>query len=243
MSATAIMLKSGSRKVSREELFEIQPTLPATRTFRPIPHRELVTTVDYALDTRGFEKVSEEFAVSNSGALMFGVIDLKMSNLPGVTAAIGIQASNNKSRAVRIVVGMRVFCCTNLALSSDGIALRKKHSAQLNLREQVVQAVDTFQGRYLTFENQVIQMQQRELNDDQAKGLIYDAFNGEMMPQRYLKEVGKHYFTPQHAEFEPRTVWSLHNAFTETIKLLPPMTAHTSNMQISRLLGLTSTAA
>ena len=241
-ATSTLAVHKGGRKVSRQELASIEPTLPATRTFKPIPHGELIDTVDYALQLRGFEKTREEFAVSANGAMVFAVMDLALKSLPGVTAALGIHASNNKKLAVKVAVGMRVFCCDNLSLASDGIALKKKHTVGLNLREQMVSAVDTFSGRYLAMETQVEAMQHRELSDQEAKALMFDAFRQQMLAQRFLPAVAKEYFEPKHVEFEPRTAWSLINAFTEVLKTVEPLPAQEANFKISRLLGLTSTA-
>lgn len=175
--------------------------------------------------------------------MMFGVMDLKYSNLDGVTAALGIRAANDKTMSVQVTVGMRVFVCDNMAFSSDGIALRKKHAAGLRLDREMVRAVDIFAGRYLTMEQQVQHAQQRMLTDDQAKAMMFDAFAERLVPQRLLPDVAKHYFEPPHPEFEPRNVWSLHNAFTEAFKQMEAMPAHRANMRVSRILGITGTEA
>lgn len=240
-NATATLISKGTEKVSRATLSTIQPRLVATQTFRPVPHGELIDTLDKALAYRNIVTANEEFAVSRGGEMMFGVKILEMSNLTGVTAALGIRAANNKSMAIQITIGMQVFVCSNMAFSSNGIALKRKHTSGLNLYEEMVTAVDTFQGRYLTMEQQVGDLQKREITDDEARVLMFTAFDKKMLPLRFLPEVSKNYFTPPHAEFEPRTAWSLHNAFSEVLKQAPPVPAHDSIMRVSKLLGLTST--
>jgi len=243
MSNATLAVHAGGEKLTRAELATIRPAIEATRTFRPIPHIELVETLDSVLSLRGIEKTREEFAIAKNGAMVFGVMDLQMTSMPGVTAALGIRAANDRSMSVQIAVGMRIFVCDNMAFSSDGIALRKKHTSGLNLRGEMIGAVDTFEGRYLTMEEQVHKLQEREISDETAKSLMLDSFAQELLPKQYLPEVVKHYFEPQHEEFRPRTMWSLHNAYTEVFKLMAPISAQRSNMAVSRLLGLTSTKA
>jgi len=244
MADATLIAHAGAEKLSRAEVSLIHPAIQATRTFKPIAHGELLDTLDYALQLRGIETLREEYAVARKGAQLFGVKDLRMSSLSGVTAALGIRAANDRSMSVRVVVGARVFVCDNLSISgSDGIALRKKHTSGLNLQSEMVIAVDTFASRYLVMEKKIGQLQERELSDDRAKALILDAFAAQMVPQRLLPAVVKAYFEPLHEEFKPRTAWSLVNAFTEVFKQLPVISAQESNTKVSRLLGLTSTNA
>ena len=243
-TATATLIThAGGEKISREMLATIRPEIEATRTFQPIPHIELIETLDQVLAQRGIVKTREEFAIARNGAMMFGVMDLEMTTLPGVTAALGIRTANDRSMSHQLAVGMRIFVCDNMAFSADGIALRKRHTPGLNLRGEMMNAVDTFEGRYLTMEEQVQKLQGKMLSDDEAKSLMFESFRQELLPKQYLADVAKFYFEPIHADFEPRTAWSLHNAYTEIFKLMAPMSAQKSNMAVSRLLGLTSTKA
>ena len=243
-TATATLVThAGGQKITRAALADIRPTEATTRTFKPVPHIELIETVDFALKSRNIVATREEFAIAKDGAQVFGVMDLEMTNLPGVTAALGIRAANDRSMSIQIAVGMRIFVCDNMAFSADGIALRKKHSFGLDLSKEMCIAVDTFAGRYITMEEQVQKLQTTVISDDQAKALMFDSFRQELLPKQYLSEVAKNYFEPKHEDFAPRTAWSLHNAYTEVFKLMAPMSAQKSNMAVSRLLGLTSTKA
>ena len=58
-----------------------------------------------------------------------------------------------------------------------------------------------------------------------AKLLIYQAFvEGELEVARHLaRPVHDLYFNPQQQEFQPRTMWSLSNAFTSAFKELDPI--------------------
>lgn len=52
--------------------------------------------------------------------------------------------------------------------------------------------------------------------------MIYRAFiESELdIPKHLAGKVHEHYFDPQHEELEPRTMWSLSNAFTSAFKEL-----------------------
>jgi len=55
--------------------------------------------------------------------------------------------------------------------------------------------------------------------------VIYAAFIGrwDADPKHLAKVVHQHYFAPAYPEFEPRTMWSLQNAFTSAFKNLDPI--------------------
>ena len=58
-----------------------------------------------------------------------------------------------------------------------------------------------------------------------AKLTIYRAFvEGDLdVPGHLARKVHELYFNPQHEEFQPRTMWSLSNAFTSAFKELDPI--------------------
>jgi hypothetical protein len=63
------------------------------------------------------------------------------------------------------------------------------------------------------------------LPDSTARLMIYEAFiEGKLQAPRHLaRTVHDHYFSPSHPDFEPRTAWSLSNAFTSAFKELDPI--------------------
>jgi hypothetical protein len=58
-----------------------------------------------------------------------------------------------------------------------------------------------------------------------ARLTIYRAFiEGDLeVPRHLARRVHERYFNPRHEEFQPRTMWSLSNAFTSAFKELDPI--------------------
>jgi hypothetical protein len=58
-----------------------------------------------------------------------------------------------------------------------------------------------------------------------AQLIIYQAFVQSELdaPKHLARQVHDFYFRPTHPEFEPRTLWSLTNAFTSAFKELEPI--------------------
>ncbi len=72
MSESTLIAHCGTTKVSRDELKMI--SVPeSTRTFKPIPHYEIVDALVEALGFRYIGVVRDEYAVSADGMKMFGV--------------------------------------------------------------------------------------------------------------------------------------------------------------------------
>jgi hypothetical protein len=72
---------------------------------------------------------------------------------------------------------------------------------------------------------QVEAWQRSELTDVTAKVVIYEAFvEGKLEAAKHLaRTVHDLYFEPKYEEFQPRTIWSLSNAFTSAFKELDPI--------------------
>src|SRR5437870_8878004 len=213
----------GTTKVSREELKMI-PVPESTRTFKPIPHFEIVDALVEALGFRYIGVVRDEYAVSPDGMKMFGVLDLETA-FDGCRFALGIRNSNDRSMRLSICCGVRVFVCDNLAFQGDFTPVLAKHSKNLSIIDSLAIGVDRIQRCFEPLRHQVETWRSEQITDDQARLVIYRAFiESELdVPRHLARDVHRNYFAPSHEEFAPRTMWSLSNAFTSALKALDPI--------------------
>ena len=72
---SALMVHAGASKLTRAALAEILPPQP-TDTFKPIAHNELVTSLIESLAFRQISVLRDEYAVSEDGMKLFGVLEL-----------------------------------------------------------------------------------------------------------------------------------------------------------------------
>lgn len=232
-----------STLVSREVLVTIPPP-PATDTWKPIAHGDLIQAIDRQLMVRGITIRGEKFAVQREGARLFAVLDLSIEGSGEYCAAMGIRTGNDRSMALEIAVGVKVFVCDNLAFSGDLIALRRKHTASFDLNADISRAIDRYQKHLLTLCGEIDGLRASSLGDEEAKAMIFDAFREELLPLRYLPIVASAYFTPTAAmtDTEPRTRWALHNAFTRAIREMAPAPAFAATAGLGRFFGLTAEA-
>jgi len=219
MSETSTLLAYES-KITREQLAEV-PTPPATRTHVPIPHDKVVETLVETLSFRHIGVVGEEYAVPKHGMRMFGIVDLE-SSFDGCRFAIGVRNSHDKSFRLSLTVGLRVFVCENLAFSGDFTPVLAKHTKNFSLEDAMSIGVDRMQRNFEPMKRQVEEWRARQLSVGTAKLIIYQAFvEGDLeAPKHLARKVHDLYFDPQYPEFQPRTMWSLSNAFTSAFKRL-----------------------
>ena len=227
--------------VTREQLAMV-PMPASTATWRPIPHIELIETLQRTLAENQIGIREEKFALRHDGSTLFGVLQLAYNDTLDGQAAMGIRTSNDKSMSIQICAGLSVFVCDNLVFRGDLIALNRKHTSGLNLRTELATAVLRFQDHFGRLTGEVENLKRRELSAIQAKGLIHDVFARGLMPLRFLPEVSNAYFEPHVEDFAPRTAWSLHNAFTASAKEMPMSTRLPATQAIGRLFGMSNDA-
>jgi hypothetical protein len=236
---TGTLYHAQSNLVTREQLLAIPPP-PATSTWRPIAHGDLVAAIDRQLLVRGITIRNETFAVQRDGARLFAVLDLSIESSGDCCAAMGIRTANDRSMALEIAVGVKVFVCDNLAFSGDLIALRRKHTAKFDLNADISRAVDRYQAHLLALQRTLATVREDPISEEEAKGLIFEAFRDEILPLRYFKQVAESYFNPsgEMTDVHPRTMWGLHNAFTRAVRQMAPAPAFEATTELGKFFGL-----
>src|SRR6516162_9701353 len=239
MSETSTLVASNG-KITRAELADVS-TPPTTTTHVPVPHVAVVEGLVDTLSRRHIGVVGEEYAVSKDGMEMFGVIDLETS-FDGCRFAIGIRNANNKRFRLSCTVGLRVFVCHNLAFHGDYSPVLAKHSKNFSLEDSLSIGVDRMQRNFEPMRRQVEAWRAQQLSTAAAKLTIYRAFiEGNLdIPKHLARRVHELYFTPQHHEFESRTMWSLSNAFTSAFKELDPIPQFRATAKLGRFLEAAS---
>jgi hypothetical protein len=225
--------------VSRERLALVE-TPDATRSFKPVPHIELIDTLELVLKLNDITIRNEQFALRRDGSTLFGVLQLAYQDTPDGMAALGLRTSNNRTMSIQICAGLSVFVCDNMVFRGDLIALNRKHTAGLHLRTEINHAVLRFQDHFGRLTGEIADMKERAVSDADAKAILHDVFVQRILPIRLLPEASNLYFEPFVDEFRPRTAWSLHNAFTAVAKEMPITTRMPAIQELGRYFGMTN---
>jgi Domain of unknown function (DUF932) len=223
MTDSQLIAHCGSHKLGRDEL-KLIPTPDGTETHRPVPHWVIVDALLEALAFRHIYAVRDEYAVSQDGMKMFGVLDLE-TTFDGCRFSIGIRNSNDKSMRLAMTVGYRVVVCDNMAFHGEFTPVLAKHTRRFSLTDALSIGVDRMLRSFEPMQRRVASWKRNQIDDGDAKLVIYRAFvEGELeVPKHLARRVHELYFAPQVPEFVPRTMWSLSNAFTSALKELDPI--------------------
>lgn len=227
-----LMIHAGAKKYGRQDLLAL-PTPQPTETHKPVAHSAIIQALIESLAYRKLEVVRDEYALTPDGNRMFGFLEINIEE-SGIRLGLGVRNSHDKSFALGITVGYRVFVCDNLAFHGDFVAVSKKHSKNMDVIDVVSVGVDKAQRHFEPMKRDIDVWKGFELPDVQAKSIIYDAIIGGGIdaPKHVAKSVHQHYFAPVHESFFPRNMWSLSNAFTsafnDTLDPVPQMKAAAS---------------
>ena len=235
----ARLSSANSQLVTRQQLLAI-PAPPSTPTWRPIPHADLIDALDRQLRVRGIAITAEQFAVQREGARLFAVLDLSLERTEEFCASIGIRTANDRSLALEVAVGLRVFVCDNLTFAGDLIALKRKHTIRFDLNADLSRAVDRYQAYLGALQQNIVRVRETSLSDPEAKALIVDAFRQEILPIRLFRSVTGAYFDPgpDMMDVQPRTLFGIHNAFTRAVRQMAPAPAFEATTQLGKFFGL-----
>ena len=146
MDQTQLLAHCGSNKITREEL-QMVPTPEGTESHHPLAHHLIVEALAETLTFRHISVVRDEYAVSQDGMKMFGVLDLETA-FEGCRFSIGVRNSNDKSMRLAMTVGYRVFVCDNMAFAGDFTPVLAKHSKNFNLTRALSIGVDDMQRNF-----------------------------------------------------------------------------------------------
>jgi len=222
MMEATLIAHCGTRKITRDELQQI-PAPPETATHKPVSHARIIEELTLTLAYRSLVVTRDEYAISADGMRMFGVLDLS-SGTDGFRFSIGVRNGNDKSMRLSMVAGLRVTVCDNMLFSGDFKPVLRKHTKAMELTDLVAVGVEKIQRNFDPMARRIEEWKARALPDTRAKSLIYDAcLTEKLFPRNLLPAVHRHYFTPEFEEFQPRTLWSLTNAFTAAFKTLKPI--------------------
>ncbi len=168
---------------------------------------------------------------------MFGVLTCS-NGVPDKDYAlcIGVRNSYDRSLAVGLTVGSRVFCCDNLAFSGE-VTMHRKHTVNVfrDLPDLIYRMLSQVSAMRQRTDGEIAAMKVRELPAAHAHHLMVEAIRANVLPASRLPKVLESWEEPRHVEFTPRTAWSLFNAFTEVQKGAPPRAQMEGSLRLSSL--------
>jgi hypothetical protein len=215
----------GAWKTTEEEVRAVHTPHPMPvdkPTHFPIPHGEFLDQIYEVAPDYDLEIADKQFALAKNGDRLFGVLNCQTFT-QGVSIAIGIRQSHDKTMSAGLCAGSRVFVCDNLAFSAEVVS-KRKHSRNI-LRDLPGVLRDMFRKlpNYIAQERAYIEdFRGAEITDQEAYFIMVEAVKRGTFPATKLPAVLHNYHEPKHEEFAPRNAWSLLNAYTEVQKVRSP---------------------
>lgn len=217
MSESALCLHAGAREVTIDELRAVK-TPEATKTWFPVAHVSVIDAVGQSLRNAGFTVEKAKYGLSRNDGRLFATLDLFTNLAHGVRLAVGVRNSLDKSLPLGFCAGSRVFVCDNLAFRSELLVTRRhtKHG-EVRFGEAIANAVQSLEQFQVVERKRILRLGDTSINDERAESTILKAFDQGIVSHLLLPKVIKEWRTPSFEDFQPRTLWSLFNAFTTVL--------------------------
>jgi hypothetical protein len=177
----------------------------------------------------------ERYALARAGNQMFGVLTCRNGHTAKWGLAIGIRSSYDRSLAVHLVAGSRVFVCDNLAFHGES-QVSRKHTINVfrDLPELIYNMLSSVSAMKAKMADEIEVMKDTHLTRGQSHHVIVEAIRGGAFPASRLPKLIEAYGQTDSSDFEAGTAWTLFNSFTALIGLQSP------SQQMDNTLRLTS---
>ena len=217
MATANLVLHCGAREVTRTQLVEV-PCPPPEGRWRPVPHHEVLDYAVKALDDAGYGVEKMSLGLARDDNRFFGTLVLKSALVSGVSLAVGLRSSLDKSISLQWACGHHCFVCDNMAFRSEKVIARK-HTTNgvLRYQEAICRAVSELSEFREQESVRIKALTYRDLNDTQAESLLLRCYEQGVLSARTLPEAIAQWRAPKFEEFQERNAWSLFNAVTFAI--------------------------
>ncbi len=231
-----LMIHRGGWMATKTDLAAV-PVPEPTESYHPVPYGRFIEEVELHVPRFGLVVRSAQFALAREGSQMFGVLTCG-NGAPDRDYAlcIGVRNSYDRSLAVGLTLGSRVFCCDNLAFSGE-VTMHRKHTVNVfrDLPDLIYRMLSQVAAMRERTDREIAAMKGREIPAPQAHHLMVEAIRSNVLPASRLPKVLEAWEEPRHPEFAARTAWSLFNAFTEVAKASGPRAQMEGSLRLSSL--------
>lgn len=203
---------------TREEVYAI-PSPGYTDTWSPIAHGKLIDLVTSSLDSYGIKVWKSEFGLSRDKKRMFAVLDTQLGwglYQKDLTLSVGLRNSIDKSLAIGVTLGNRVFVCDNLCFSGQ-VILTKKHLPDLEptISRRLDRTIEEFIKKFQDTDLPLIALwKQTQISFEVGSEFICKLAEVGAIPINGILLCRKLWSNPKYVEFQAYNVWTLFNAIT-----------------------------
>jgi hypothetical protein len=216
---STLTLHTGGRLCTAEELQAV-PTPPAEGRWHPVSHRAVLDAVTGTLEAAGYGIRDRKLAIARDGRRFFGTLDLTTPLVPGVSLAVGVRNSTDKSFPLGFCAGNRVFVCDNLAFRAE-LLVKRKHTrfGEVRFHNAIAAAVHSLASFREAEAARLDRLMTTDLTDDQALALMVRAVERRVIAAPVLPKVLADWRHPKfdYGSGDRPTAWRLLNCFTTVL--------------------------
>lgn len=195
-----------------------------------LPHATLYDIAKERLNAGGYEIAWEDHSTAHGSNRYFGLMGVRNGvNSNERERIVGLRNCHDQTFTSQLVAGDGVFVCSNLCFSGEVKVGRKHTKEQLNELPSIIDKAVNYLGvAWDNMTERVEAYKDRAIGREEADHLVCEALRAGALPTSKIVTVLNEYEGKveledgrkgfRHADFEPRNVWSLFNAYTETAK-------------------------
>lgn len=227
---SSLMTHRGSVVVPYQQLGLYGTLSEKTKTYTPVSHSQLVETILETID-KDSTKFNVETAVNKNGNQLFGVVKFEDGR------AIGFRNSYDKSLAVGMCVGSRVFVCDNLAFHGD-ITVNALHSGRLDIIRLTQHTLMNTEVHHANFQKEIEVFRSIEMNTTHVELVVKCLQSFRLTDKTMTHDIMNEFIKPHFEDFKEPNLWSAYNAVTYTLKRAPVYKALQSYTGTHRIMEL-----
>lgn len=217
------LVSQGERQAFRSESLDLilSAAVPAsTKTYSPLSHLDLITSVKEQLDKRGLTIKDERYQQNRQGQQMFGHMTVAGYN-GDQDMCLGFRNSYDKSMQVGVVGGSRVIVCSNMMFAGDFKALAM-HNGNLvqELNTMLGKAADRLEEHYRKLQLDSDKMREVEVNPRIIHEILGELFYSESVVTEAQLRIIRGELREQ-TNFGDGSLWDIYNHTTEALKTTP----------------------
>lgn len=215
-----LILHCGAEHVSMKEVESVK-TPTSTETWHPIPHGQLINQVTQTLKANRLKIGAVSHSLSHEGQRYFGLMEIQSRDQHPDDYAwvLGLRNSHDKTFPAGLCAGSQVLVCDNLAFYGD-VSLARKHTRFItrDLPLLVERGIGQLLEQWHHQDKRIDAYKSFMIEDSEAHDLVIRSVDVGVCSNRLIPSVLHEWREPKHDVFAERNVWSLFNAFTESLK-------------------------
>lgn len=219
-----LMLHCGAVEVQEEAVREVA-TPERTETWVPVPHATVLDRVKSEITSMGLRVVAQTFGLWNEGARFFGLLEVQNGhNHDDYGLVLGLRNAHDQSFSLTLGCGSHVFVCDNLAFSSE-VVIKTRHT--MNVMNRIPSLISRATAQLVSQrhlqDQRIAAYKATQLDDLHAHDLLIRSIRDRVICPSGIAKVMREWDSPTYPDFQPRTVWSLFNAYTHVLKESNPL--------------------